>query len=108
MSYDINAPYLDSLKYTETYDQGHRYHFAGKCVVTGKEWAVTVPGKELHMYRRGKLIQDAMPSVSTDDREFLITGISPEGWEKKFGRDDFASPTDEDCGYFGYEGLQED
>jgi hypothetical protein len=26
-----------------------------------------------------------MPSLSDDDREFLITGISPEGWEQKFG-----------------------
>tara|TARA_R110002051_G_scaffold121296_2_gene194503 strand:+ start:1418 stop:1675 length:258 start_codon:yes stop_codon:yes gene_type:complete len=78
-------PAIDSLQYTETYEGGHRYHFTGQCRVTGKDWTVAVPGQELHQYRRGKLMQYAMPSLSDDDREFLITGISPEGWEQKFG-----------------------
>ena len=33
----------------------------------------------------GCLIQDAMPDMSADDREFLITGYTPEDWEKMFG-----------------------
>lgn len=104
-------PAIDQLQYTETYEGGHKYHYTGKCRVTGKQWTVSVPGQELHQYRRGKLIQEAMPSLSTEDREFLITGISPEGWQQKFGdkyEQDYPSPTDEDCGWFGYEGLQED
>ena len=31
------------------------------------------------------LIQDVMPHLSADDREFLMTGITPEEWEEQFG-----------------------
>ena len=32
----------------------------------------------------GMLIQEAMPMISADDREFLMTGITPEEWEETF------------------------
>ena len=31
------------------------------------------------------LVQNQFPELSRDDREFLITGISPRGWVKMFG-----------------------
>lgn len=37
------------------------------------------------------VIQDAMPNLSADDREFLITGICPKCWNSTFnggGSDD--------------------
>ena len=34
------------------------------------------------LWKRGMLIQDAMPDVSLDEREFLISGIYPGEWEK--------------------------
>ena len=33
----------------------------------------------------GKLIQHAMPNISADDREFILTGITPEEWDAAFG-----------------------
>jgi len=36
-------------------------------------------------YRNGKLIQDAFPFLSADEREFLLTGMTPEEWELEFG-----------------------
>jgi hypothetical protein len=34
-------------------------------------------------WRRGdKLIQEAFPELSDDDREFIKTGITPEEWNK--------------------------
>lgn len=79
--------YADSLcTYTETFDNNeHCYVFTGKCVVTGKETSVKVPSSALFAYRQGKHIQDAMPMVSKDDREFLMSGISAEGWKQMFG-----------------------
>lgn len=32
-----------------------------------------------------KVIQDAMPYLSPDDREFLLTGILPNEWDAMFG-----------------------
>lgn len=70
-------------KYIETYNP-HMYVFTGPCKHTKKLYAVKVPAEELHKYRQGAMIQDAMPSVSLEDREFLISGYSPEGWNALF------------------------
>ena len=36
--------------------------------------------EQFRKYEAGTRIQDAMPNVSADDREFLITGICPKCW----------------------------
>lgn len=33
----------------------------------------------------GKLIQEAFPELNVDQREFLLTGATPEEWEEIFG-----------------------
>ena len=33
------------------------------------------------------LIQEAMPRASADEREFCMTGYTPEDWEKLFGEE---------------------
>ena len=40
------------------------------------------------------LVQDAFPQLSDDEREFLITGITPEEWEKYMGSDEDESMDD--------------
>lgn len=40
-----------------------------------------VTPSNLQSWQDGDLISDAMPNVSADDREFLLTGITPEEWE---------------------------
>lgn len=37
---------------------------------------------------RGGLIQEVFPELSPDDREFLMTGITPREWEEVFGDED--------------------
>lgn len=59
------------------------------CKMTGEPYSVTVLTKELNTWRfKGKLIQDAMPNTSADDREFLISGYSPKGWEMLFPKEE--------------------
>ncbi len=80
--------YMDKCTYTETYEDGkHYYIFTGPCLITKKPYSVKVPGSELYAYNQGRYIQDAMPSVSAEDREFLMTGYSPEGWDKIFRKE---------------------
>lgn len=77
--------------YKETVDRAtgqHTYTFTGPCVVTGKPYSVTVPGAGLFRYRQGAHIQNAFPGLSADDREFLISGMSPEGWAATFNDDE--------------------
>jgi hypothetical protein len=38
-------------------------------------------------YQTKELIQDIVPNLSKEEREFLITGITPEEWNKMFNMD---------------------
>lgn len=76
--------YADNFCTCEEKQNPHVYIFTGKCKVTGEPYSVTVKAEELYAYRRGALIQDAMKSLSVDDREFLMSGLSPEGWAITF------------------------
>lgn len=71
--------------YTEQHTPEHTYTFTGPCFKTGKPYSVTVKAEELNAYRRGAHVQDAFKSLSADDREFLMSGYSPEGWKLIFG-----------------------
>lgn len=37
---------------------------------------------------KGALIQNALPHLSADDREFLLTGITGDEWERTFPEDE--------------------
>jgi hypothetical protein len=69
-------------------DNEHIYIFTGTCVVTRKLHSVRVKAEDLFKYRQGVHIQDAFPYLSVDDREFLISGISKEGWELMYPPDE--------------------
>jgi hypothetical protein len=59
------------------------YEFIGQCAITAAPYSVFVPGPELLAYRQGKSIQEAMPSVCSQDREFLMSGIAPAGFRRR-------------------------
>lgn len=78
--------YADShCTYTEVFENGEQFYlFTGKCIFTGKSVTVKVPAPGLYAYRQGAHIQDAFPEMSAGDREFLMSGISDEGWDQTF------------------------
>ena len=42
---------------------------------------IDVTAEQLSEWQNGALIQDAMPHLSVDEREFIKTGITAEEWE---------------------------
>jgi hypothetical protein len=40
--------------------------------------------EQLKAWRNGVLIQNAMPNLTPDEREFLMTGITADSWAKAF------------------------
>ena len=46
---------------------------------------IDVTEEQIASWRGGQLIQNAMPNLSADEREFIKTGITPEEWENTFG-----------------------
>lgn len=74
--------------YTEAIEDGkHTYTFTGPCMKTGKPYSVTIPAEGLYRYNQGVHIQEAFPDLSDGEREFLMTGYSPEGWKLVFPED---------------------
>jgi hypothetical protein len=46
---------------------------------------------QLDLYASGKyLIQDIFPMLSDNDREFIMTGSTPEEWAELFSVDEWA------------------
>ena len=61
----------------------------GPCFVTGKPHSVICDQVGLFRYMGGYgKVQDCFPDMSTDNREFLISGTSPEGWKEMFGEEE--------------------
>jgi len=78
--------YINSnCTYTQNYSEG-TYTFTGPCRVTGDSYTVTIPGSELFDLNQGLPVQDALKSLDREQREFVMSGTSPEGWEKLFGK----------------------
>ena len=43
---------------------------------------------EYYAWQNGMLIQDACPRLNADEREFLMTGITPDEWNNMFEEDE--------------------
>lgn len=56
---------------------------------------IPVTQEQLDDWRGGTLIQNAMPNLSPDDREFLMTGMTPDEWEEMMG-DNYQGEDDDD------------
>ena len=57
------------------------------CVRCGDQFDMVVPTHGLIAWKEGMLIQDAMPELSADERELLISGICGKCWDKMFQED---------------------
>lgn len=48
---------------------------------------INVTQEQLDRWNCGELIQRAMPNLSADDREFIMTGITNDEWDETFKDD---------------------
>lgn len=55
------------------------------CTVCDHFSSVVVDLKGYYRWSRGEPIQNALPELSPEEREILITGAHPECWDKMFG-----------------------
>lgn len=60
-----------------------------KSLLTGRTHTreIDITVEQLEQWKNGKHIQWLCPQLSADDREFLISGATPEEWEEAFGDD---------------------
>ena len=57
-----------------------------KCYITGvsKTLDLDCTPEQMDDWQRGVLIQDAIPNLNADDREFIMTGITSDVWEEAY------------------------
>jgi hypothetical protein len=48
---------------------------------------LNITEEQLQAWESGTVIQRAMPNLSADEREFILTGILPEEWDEMFGEE---------------------
>ena len=69
-----------------TVQEDGRIRLTGPCVVTGREHSVVVSREGVLAYfERGVNARVAFAELAKEEREFLISGTSPEGREMLFG-----------------------
>lgn len=69
-----------------------------RSMMTGKDQTmdIDVTPEQIELWRSGTLIQVAMPNVPAPQREFLMTGVTPEEWEHFFGLEELDDELDEE------------
>ena len=45
---------------------------------------IDVTLEQVASWEQGELVQNAMPNLSADEREFIMTGITPTEWNEMF------------------------
>jgi len=57
-----------------------------QCMLTGDTNTMDIPvtQQQLDDWTNGMLIQEAMPNLTAEHREFIMTGTTPEVWTKNF------------------------
>ncbi len=49
---------------------------------------IPITSEQLRSWEEGELIQKAMPNLDKDDREFIISGNTPDEWYEAFGNEE--------------------
>ena len=49
---------------------------------------IDVTEEQIADWEQGRLIQDAMPNLSDEEREFLISGATQEEWDEAYPLED--------------------
>ena len=51
------------------------------CPIIDEEYVVTIELSQYKKWKAGEYIQEAMPDLNTNEREFLISGMTPAMWD---------------------------
>lgn len=61
---------------------------AKQCPFCGKEYTFEVPAEGYYEYRMGSLIQNAFPTLSPTEREYLVSGLCDTCQKEIFGEEE--------------------
>lgn len=56
-----------------------------------RTWDIDITQEQFNDWEAGTLIQWAMPNISNDEHEFIISGITPKEWDHIFDNNSIES-----------------
>ena len=71
---------ISALRFKRYFEsKNNKVRIFGQCEVTGKNFEINVPVEGFFVYLQGfKTIAEALTSTTAEEREFILTGVSPE------------------------------
>lgn len=74
----------NQVHYIDAFEQGnHLVTIVGKkCHITDRIYSIPVLYVSFEIWRDGGLMQNIFSELSIDEREFLLSGYTPEEWSK--------------------------
>ncbi len=77
----IKNPQIFPFRFKRYFEsRNNKIRIFGQCEVTGKNFEIHIPVEGFFLYLQGfKNIAEALTGTSEEDREFILTGVSPEG-----------------------------
>ena len=74
------------MTYTQVKQLEHNLSVTKPSMLSGLEntMVLDITFEQYDAWRGGALIQDAMPNLTPDEREFLMTGITSEEWDNEY------------------------
>tara|TARA_R110000744_G_scaffold158684_1_gene274671 strand:- start:348 stop:584 length:237 start_codon:yes stop_codon:yes gene_type:complete len=76
--------YKKSYRINESASTPDHLTVTGQCNATHGEYSIEVPTEGFARWQAGTLIQVALPDLSEDGREFLVSGLTPAEWDQLF------------------------
>lgn len=66
---------------------GNTIQFLKECSVSKKPYAVYLSEQQFKDWKDGSLIQNVVPHFTPEEREFLISGLTPKEWDSIMGEE---------------------
>lgn len=65
-------------------DDGQNVTFSGECLFDNHPFSITTKLSDANRWINGENIADCFSDLSAEDREILLSGISPNHWNELF------------------------
>jgi len=76
---------VESHRHNIIEDDGTTLLLQGTCPITKDSWTLRVDKVGYTSWLSGALIQKALPRLSSDERELILSGTTAEGWKLMCG-----------------------
>jgi uncharacterized protein (DUF779 family) len=60
-----------------------------KSIISGKvhKMELDITEEQYFSWKNGELVQNVFPHLNSEEREFIVSGITPQEWKELFGEE---------------------